>query len=116
MSYDTERYANDPEHREHKKRYAAEWYANNKERRRDSVLQKNFGISSEKYEEIFEEQGKGCAICGKKQGVPYHPVDHDHETGEVRGILCSPCNVGLGMFQDDIKLLLKAKDYLDGKG
>ena len=45
MSYDTERYANDPEHREHKKRYAAEWYANNKERRRDSVLQKNFGIS-----------------------------------------------------------------------
>jgi hypothetical protein len=116
MSWCTERYAIDPKYREYKKRKSAAWYANNKERRRDYQLQKNFGISAENYAEIFEEQGNGCAICSKEQGVPYHPVDHDHGTGEVRGILCTPCNTGLGMFQDDIKLLLKAKDYLDGKG
>lgn len=58
-------------------------------------------------------EGK-CRICN---AVPYNDilcVDHDHETGEVRGLLCSQCNTGLGMFRDNPELLTRARKYLTG--
>lgn len=54
-------------------------------------------------------QGKVCAICG---GVDRLCVDHDHATGEIRGVLCLNCNNGLGRFKDDPELLRKAIRYL----
>jgi hypothetical protein len=77
-------------------------------------LKANYGISVEKYEHLYSEQSGKCAICsgdcptGKRLSV-----DHDHETGEVRGLLCSSCNNGLGRFKDDPELLRKAGDYLE---
>ena len=58
---------------------------------------------------MVEEQGGACAIC---QVRPAEHVDHDHETGAVRGILCFTCNVGLGNFGDEPERLLLAHRYL----
>ena len=66
-----------------------------------------------------EEQDWRCEICGiEKRGVGTEAlyVDHDHETGEVRGLLCMPCNTAIGHFDDNRELLVKATDYLDKYG
>lgn len=68
-----------------------------------------------KYYERLELQGKRCAICGitkDKNGRDF-ASDHDHETGQLRGLLCGNCNMGLGLFQDNIELLIKAGQYLE---
>lgn len=65
------------------------------------------------YADIFERQGGKCAICLKLLLKPV--LDHCHVTMEVRGLLCNSCNVGLGQFQDDPKLLLDAVRYLNNR-
>jgi DNA-directed RNA polymerase subunit RPC12/RpoP len=60
---------------------------------------------------LIEHFGYECAIC-KKPLTSQPRVDHNHTTGEVRGLLCSHCNVGIGMLQDDEALLRVAADYL----
>lgn len=59
---------------------------------------------------LREEQEDRCAICGNDH-VPLS-LDHDHSTGYVRGMLCAHCNTGLGMFNDNIESLMRAKAYL----
>lgn len=54
-----------------------------------------------------------CALCGSATGLV---IDHDHTTGAVRGVLCGPCNIGLGMFRDRPDLLLAAVEYLRNGG
>lgn len=53
-----------------------------------------------------------CGICGRRRGIRNHALDHCHTTGKLRGILCHKCNVGLGYFNDDPKLLAQAIEYL----
>ncbi|WP_083230265.1 endonuclease VII domain-containing protein [Curtobacterium sp. UCD-KPL2560] len=60
---------------------------------------------------FIEDHGGACAICGSTNDLR---VDHDHKTGAVRGLLCSPCNVGIGWLQDDVALLRQAIGYLSG--
>lgn len=80
-------------------------------------LQKQYGISLKEYEEIFKLQDNSCAICKSKKVKnkqhKYLHLDHCHKTGKIRGILCSRCNVGLGHFNDDIKLLYEVIRYLE---
>jgi len=66
------------------------------------------------YDTIFKEQKGRCAICGTPQEAIKRKLclDHCHETGVIRGILCAKCNHGLGCFNDNIILLLKAVVYL----
>jgi hypothetical protein len=77
------------------------------------ALRTRYGMTEAEYDAMLAAQGGGCAICsatptdGKRM-----PVDHDHETGVVRGILCDPCNVGLGRFRDNPELLTAAVAYL----
>ena len=59
---------------------------------------------------MFDAQGGLCAIC---QTAPAVHVDHDHETGAVRALLCFNCNGGLGQFRDDPALLQAAADYVE---
>lgn len=79
---------------------------------------KHYGISPEEYWELYDKQNGVCAICGNPEtrthkGVEAHLcVDHDHVTGKVRGLLCGPCNTGLGQFRDNSAYLASAIDYL----
>jgi hypothetical protein len=68
-----------------------------------------------------KKQGGVCAICEKKETRKYKgkiirlSIDHNHKTGEIRGLLCHGCNVGIGHFSDSIEFLLKAINYLRAK-
>lgn len=75
-------------------------------------LQKEFDLTPEDYWEMFAEQGGRCAICRDEPGWKRLAVDHDHVTGEVRGLLCNSCNCGLGFFKDDFELVKTALCYL----
>jgi hypothetical protein len=73
-------------------------------------LTRRYGISAAHAQELIDAQGGVCAIC--RERAPDH-VDHDHVTGQVRGMLCLPCNTGLGHFNDDVEVMAKAIDYLN---
>jgi Recombination endonuclease VII len=79
---------------------------------RDAHLRRTFGITQADYEELLARQGGGCGICGRKPGKVSLHVDHDHATGEIRGLLCVGCNNALGQFRDDPGLLTLAADYV----
>lgn len=128
----------DAANREKKREAAAAWYAANKERvndrqrerkrelradpayvlwermrQRERLLQRKYGISLEEYHELLERQDGGCAICGVEPAdCAVLDVDHDHETGRVRGLLCNAHNRALGLFKDNAAWLQKAVDYL----
>lgn len=83
-----------------------------------SKLKKKYGITAEDYEALLVKQNHGCKICGKteeKNGRRL-AVDHCHENGYVRGLLCSNCNKGLGCFQDDTDRMRVAMTYLTSSG
>lgn len=90
------------------------WKRRNLKARRISHLRYMYGLSEEDYNAMLEEQGNCCKICKKKE--PGHHgnfvVDHNHVTNEVRGLLCSNCNAGLGNFMDSINNLKAAVEYL----
>jgi uncharacterized protein YmfQ (DUF2313 family) len=76
-------------------------------------LKSTFGITVEEYRALFKAQGGVCAICNTDTPTGYNwHVDHCHTTGKVRGILCSKCNQGLGLFNDKENLLERAASYL----
>lgn len=84
------------------------------EEQREYDLKRNYNLTTERYNELFNSQGGCCAICGIPQSELKRClcVDHDHKTGKIRGLLCNQCNHGLGNFNDDILLLNQAKIYL----
>jgi len=103
---------------------ARDWYRNNPERANDNRrrwnLKKEYGITVDQYDAMLEAQGGVCAICGKDEpnehgrtGTKFRlSVDHDHQTGEVRSLLCQKCNRAIGLFGDDPDLVEKASEYI----
>jgi hypothetical protein len=84
-----------------------------KERRRTL---RRYGITQEQFDAMLEHQGNRCAICRTDTPCPtsgktWH-IDHDHETGRVRGLLCNSCNRGIGQLGDDPDRLESAARYL----
>ncbi|MGZ6826061.1 MAG: endonuclease VII domain-containing protein [Mycobacteriales bacterium] len=77
---------------------------------RDYHLRRRYGLQDGEWDEIMLDQGDVCAICRESPAVH---VDHDHDTGEVRGILCFNCNGGLGQFRDRVDIMRNAIDYLE---
>ncbi len=73
-----------------------------------------YGITAEEYNAIYEAQGGVCYICQRASGVRKRlSVDHDHETGYVRGLLCGPCNRDVvGHLRDDPEAFLRGVRYL----
>ncbi len=80
---------------------------------KDMSLRKLYGMTVEEYDALFKKQGGRCAICGNIPNGKALAVDHDHNTGRVRGLLCDDCNLGLGKFQDSPAILAKAALYLE---
>jgi len=85
-------------------------------RKKNSALKYSYNMSLEEYHALLEHQDHKCAIC--KQGTRNKrlAVDHNHITGEVRGLLCGKCNTALGLFQDSIDVINSAVLYLKTKG
>lgn len=86
---------------------------------RDKYLRRKYGISAADYDKMLAAQGGGCALCGKKpedqkRYSKYLHVDHCHKTGRVRGLLCDRHNLLLGQWGDEIDLLQRAVEYLEG--
>ena len=86
-------------------------YQLQKEQERERHLSVKYGISQEVYNHMYDLQKGACKICRKN--FPKLHVDHCHETGNVRGLLCGSCNRGLGLLQDDITNLTYAITYLE---
>ena len=90
-----------------------------KDKMRNWRLMWKYGIDSEEYDRILRSQNGVCAICEQPETHLSHgrivhlSVDHDHDTGKVRGVLCNACNKGLGHFRDDVKLLKTAIRYIN---
>lgn len=79
-----------------------------------SDLKKNYGLTVEQFETFYSNQKGCCACCGKHESEfkrRLH-VDHDHKSGQVRALLCTRCNPGLGYFEDSIEKLEMAITYL----
>lgn len=91
-----------------------------KDRARHYHIKRLYGISLDEYKEMSERQNHVCAICGNAETATLRgevkslAVDHCHQTGEVRGLLCTDCNRALGLFKDNINVIRKAADYLEG--
>lgn len=96
---------------EKQKEYKRKHY--NPEQSRDYSLRYRYGMTSEGFESMFDSQGRKCALCrSDKTDSKNFVVDHCHETGRIRGILCSSCNRALGIFKDSVVMLKKAIEYL----
>ena len=85
----------------------------NRDAWRSSHLRTKYGITLEDYNNMVTTQKRKCAICPAIIDEIILCVDHDHNTGKVRGLLCDKCNRGLGFFLDSPALLRKAAEYLD---
>lgn len=108
----------DPIHIEKRREQSAATSA--RPERRSAALARNitrYGISVDEHQQMLAKQEGLCAICRKPPAMTARTsqrlhIDHDHETGKVRGLLCDRCNVGLGHFRDSSKLLAAAITYL----
>lgn len=98
------------------------WHARNPTKRIDANLKAKYGLSIEDYTSMLAEQDGTCAICRQPESsaarkdtgqVRRLAVDHDHETGAVRGLLCSSCNSTLGNAKENPKRLRGCADYLE---
>ena len=108
--------------------YNRQWHLKNKEKvsarhkarhqsnpdlARARDYKRHYGITIADYDIMFLEQDGVCKICSKADPINQHlAVDHCHTTGKVRGLLCTPCNKALGLFEDKQDLLLNAISYL----
>ncbi len=95
-----------------------ERYVKNKDAHRNAALKSLYGITLKEYNKMFDDQGGRCAICespetGTNQyGTKRLAVDHNHNDGKVRQLLCEKCNRALGLLNDDLEVILKAYEYL----
>ena len=96
---------------ERHKKYYQENTERCKEGNRKRHFKQAYGITFEDYERMYFNQEGKCAICHKFCAILC--VDHNHETGEIRGLLCRECNVALGFFEENILVLENAINYLE---
>ena len=75
-----------------------------------SRMRRKYGLTEIGWDQLILESEGRCMICDKPEKMLH--VDHDHDTGEVRGLLCYPCNSLIGLAKDDVKILASAIEYL----
>ncbi len=106
-----------------RQKWARDWAKKNRIplQEKDRDLKRKFGITLDQYTEMLQTQGGVCALCGepekaidKRSGKPKNlSVDHNHDTGKVRALLCTNCNHGIGSLQEDVTRLQKAIQYIE---
>jgi hypothetical protein len=108
-------HAMSPDRRKEKAAARKIWTANNKDKIRNADLKRKYGITLTQYKEILLNQDGECAICESTdpRGHGDFHVDHCHSTGAVRGLLCSDCNLAIGLLKDSPKLVRYALNYLE---
>lgn len=103
-------------HPEYHRRHARDWARKNPERKADNHLKWRLGVEYGTYDRMLVEQGGKCAICETTdpgaRTKRFH-MDHDSATGDIRGLLCSRCNTGIGQMRHSQPLLLAAIKYLE---
>lgn len=108
---------NDPQKRERDREACRKHYntIRGREGARRRYLKRMHGITLKDYNTLFSNQNGCCAICGLHQCELNLPIciDHCHETGQIRGLLCDNCNKGIGFLQDNREFLHKAITYLE---
>jgi hypothetical protein len=99
----------------HKEKYPEKAKRWNKENPHYSLSQAGVNVTAEDFHKLLSEQNGKCAVCGyaPKENEKRLCIDHDHNTNEVRGLLCSRCNRGIGMFGDNANFLKSAASYLE---
>jgi hypothetical protein len=97
--------------RAYQKKWLANRIANDPRCRRADHIRLTYGLTLEQEDAIKAAQGQVCALC-KKPPKKNWCVDHDHETGRIRGLLCVLCNTALGHFGDNVEGMLKVIEYL----
>jgi hypothetical protein len=120
-----EKRASVPGYREQNRAYSRAYAASHREERRiyrkKYTLRRDYGLSWEEFDGMLKAQGGKCAICGVLMDPPARctrdsiavTVDHCHDTGAVRGLLCYSCNLGLGIFKDILRRVQAAARYLE---
>lgn len=107
-----------------KGRYQA-WTQEQRDRHKERVVRCRYGVKADVIRAMYDRQGGCCAICAAPGMRPLDSssardevlhIDHDHATGRIRGLLCSPCNKGLGNFRDAPATLVRAAAYLMTEG
>lgn len=122
-----ERYASSEEMREKAQAAQRQWYQENRDKDRayrrspagrrskfKAYLKRHYGMTPEEWDARLIAQSGRCAICSEPMAVVH--VDHCHEGGHVRGMLCSGCNTGIGLLGDDVDRLRSAIEYLAASG
>ncbi len=89
------------------------WYKRNPELAMDRDRLKKYGVTPEQYRAMMNAQDAKCAICGNEGQGRKLGVDHNHETGSTRSLLCNRCNAGLGLFVENPDIMRKAIQYLE---
>ena len=114
-----DRIKNNPDRLEKLRGWQKRYREENRKALSDGERKRKFGITPDRYAEIFKSQNGVCAICNQPETatrldkVKALSVDHCHKTGAIRGLLCSDCNTGIGKLKDDPKVLLSAIRYLE---
>lgn len=95
--------------------YSKKYNDKTTEKRRQYQRKHLYGLTHEQFEEMLKQQDNKCALCSKSFDETKVFVDHCHNVGNVRGLLCPSCNTALGLIKDDLGWLSKAKKYLTEK-
>jgi hypothetical protein len=100
------------ENQERRKQLSARWAREHPERQAAYARKKNYGLSDKQFAAMFNRQHGACAVCGGEFDTSRRPhVDHDHETGAVRGLLCPGCNTKVAAFESPLRPQIE--EYLD---
>lgn len=82
--------------------------------RRKRWLKGQYGITEGEYRKLYRRQGGRCGICSRS--LPKLHVDHEHSSGRIRGLLCSNCNLAIGHFKDNWRVILRGARYVKDGG
>jgi hypothetical protein len=82
-------------------------------RARNYYIRVHYNLSEEDFQQAWDKQDGKCKICERPfEGTKKPHIDHDHETGAFRGLLCGRCNAALGLLREDVKIFRSAIKYL----